>query len=351
MHIEILTLKNCGQNIMYNSTVKKLHIELTNRCNAGCPACVRTGVFAGGLDDHMINAGFHDLSLDDIKRIHSGLPDLNAVHLCGNLGDPAVCPEFKEIVQYFTSNDIFVSVSTNGAPRTPQYWVEMVHPKLYIQWHIDGDEDTNHIYRVGTNYHKIIANAKAFNEAGGRSKWVFIPFEHNEHVIEKCREEAKKNGFVSFDVKKSYRINTPQGVNERGKKSGVVLNHPKNPDLNNPFIYDKSVVREVECRVVHKEEMYVACDGDVYPCCWWGIHYWYYKYDAKVRDYTVERFNYLVDFDLNIHTTDIQSIIDGYETKREILELIWEEKRFHICNRNCGSKKWLDRMIKGKLVE
>ena len=44
---------------MIINNIDRLHIELTNKCNAGCPLCPRTGTFAGGVSDHMFNAGMH----------------------------------------------------------------------------------------------------------------------------------------------------------------------------------------------------------------------------------------------------------------------------------------------------
>ena len=52
---------------------------------------------------------------------------------------------------------------------------------------IDGLEDTNHLYRVNTNFNKIMENAKAFINAGGIARWDFIAFAHNEHQIEEAK--------------------------------------------------------------------------------------------------------------------------------------------------------------------
>ena len=164
---------------MYSTDIENLHIELTNRCNAGCPSCARTGNFPGFLSETIFNSGLHDLSLDDIKSICKQLPKVKKVDLCGNYGDPAVAPEFKEIVHYLSSKNIRSIISTNGAPRKPEYWEELALKNVRIDFHIDGDENTNHLYRIGTNYHKIIDNAKAFIKAGGYARWAFIPFEHN----------------------------------------------------------------------------------------------------------------------------------------------------------------------------
>ena len=53
--------------------------------------------------------------------------------------------------------------------------------KVKVTFGIDGLQDTNHLYRISTNFDKIIKNAKAFIDAGGFAKWHMLVFEHNEH--------------------------------------------------------------------------------------------------------------------------------------------------------------------------
>jgi MoaA/NifB/PqqE/SkfB family radical SAM enzyme len=324
--------------IMYNSPITQMHIELTNRCNAACPSCPRTGESRGHMADHISNSGWHDLSLDDIKNICSNIPTLKWVNLCGNFGDPAVAPEFKEIVKYFNKKEIDVWISTNGAPRTPKYWAELAHPKTTIQWHIDGDEDTNHIYRVGTNFQKIMNNAKAYIDAGGKANWTFIPFAHNEHVIDKCKKMSEDMGFYTFKIKKSYR------VGNNSKSQPIEL--PKNKKYLNAVV-NKKKEKVISCKVQNENEIFLACDGDVFPCCWTGADFWFKKYKSKERkNYSQLNSNYLINFDNNFRTNNIKNIIDSYIERRNTWELIWDCKEYYICNRNCGTNKWSDRYLK-----
>ena len=68
---------------MYYNPIEKIHIELTNRCNAACPSCPRTGKYKGNLAKHMVTAGWYDISLEDIKKMCSNpvLSKLRKVHL------------------------------------------------------------------------------------------------------------------------------------------------------------------------------------------------------------------------------------------------------------------------------
>ena len=67
---------------------------------------------------------------------------------------------------------------------------------------IDGLEDTHSYYRQGTNWKKIINNAKSFISSGGRAVWQFIPFAHNEHQIKSCIRLSQQLGFKEFKTAK-----------------------------------------------------------------------------------------------------------------------------------------------------
>ena len=317
---------------MYTNLIERMHIELTNRCNAACPSCARTGPHKGNLAKHMVGSGWHDISLADIKKLCSNpvLKNLRRVHLCGNFGDPAVAPDFFKVVKYFADDGVKVSVSTNGHPHKPEDWAAIAHKNVHIAWHIDGDEDTNHIYRIGTNFNRIIENAKSFISAGGKAEWVLIPFAHNEHVIEKCETLANDLGFRKFRVKRSYRT-----ANNGKKPNDIQL--PTNTDLINPIATDRQD-KEIICKGQKDDEIYLASDGDVFPCCWWGTYFWERKYSSLINE-----FEYLIDFDHNIHKTDIDEILLNYKEKEDIYQLVWEDRAFHVCNRQCGSNKWDNR--------
>jgi MoaA/NifB/PqqE/SkfB family radical SAM enzyme len=301
---------------MYNGPIKKMHLEITNRCNAACPACPRTGDFKGKLAGHMAMSGWHDLTLSDIKEIHKEVPTLKEVNLCGNFGDPAAAPDFFKIVNYFADNNIRVIISTNGGPRTPKAWASIARPGVKAQFHIDGDEDTNHIYRVGTKWNKIMANAQAYLDAGGSANWTLIPFKHNEHTIDKCEELANKMGFSQFKVKKTYRVGNNDSTSQP-------IELPTNKKYINEYVH-KNINRDINCKARNEDEIYISADGDVAPCCWTGSNLWQEKYKnpKSPKSPSVEN-NYFVDFDNNFRTNKLSNIIDSYIDKTDQYEVAW----------------------------
>lgn len=321
---------------MYNGPIKKMHLEITNRCNAACPACPRTGDFKGKLAGHMAMSGWHDLTLSDIKEIHKEVPTLKEVNLCGNFGDPAAAPDFFKIVNYFADNNIRVIISTNGGPRTPKAWASIARPGVKAQFHIDGDEDTNHIYRVGTKWNKIMANAQAYLDAGGSANWTLIPFKHNEHTIDKCEELANTMGFSQFKVKKTYRVGNNDSTSQP-------IELPTNKKYINEYVH-KNINRDINCKARNEDEIYISADGDVAPCCWTGSNLWQEKYKnlKSPKSPSVEN-NYFVDFDNNFRTNKLSNIIESYIGKTDQYEVAWECKAFAVCNKSCGTSKWLDR--------
>ena len=54
---------------------------------------------------------------------------------------------------------------------------------------VDGLADTHSIYRVRTNWDKIIENIKAFTNNAGRARVIMTVFEHNKHS--KIKEVAR----------------------------------------------------------------------------------------------------------------------------------------------------------------
>ena len=100
---------------------------------------------------------------------------------CGNYGDPTAHPETLDILRYFRDNGTKnVSISSNGASRSPEWWAELAsiingpggsrdNIKNYyggrVTFSIDGLADTNHLYRIGAKWDRIVENVTAFINA------------------------------------------------------------------------------------------------------------------------------------------------------------------------------------------
>ena len=276
--------------------IRIVHLELTHRCNAACPMCARN-IHGGALNPDM---PLSELSLDDIKTIL--LPDfiagLKRIYACGNYGDPIVARECIEVFRYLREHgpELNLCLHTNGSARRPDWWRElagiMKQGPHYLRFGIDGLEDTNHLYRRGTDWKTVMRSAETFIEAGGHAEWDFLVFKHNEHQVETARKLSQDMGFKEFFVRKTGRflsageLETSERFDVLDKKGKFeyCLEQPANPEYVNPAFGNLEQVKqrygeyqtyldqvEVNCKVAGgKGKMYLSAQGYALPCCWLG---------------------------------------------------------------------------------
>jgi MoaA/NifB/PqqE/SkfB family radical SAM enzyme len=284
--------------------IKSVHVELTTRCNARCPMCPRN---YRGLD---YNSGYPitELSLQQFKHIFSpeflqqlkspAMPNdgfqhvyhgANGISFNGNLGDFGLARDALEIVHYLVEHQVNVHINTNGSMRSPDWWAQLAGPGVTIGFAIDGLEDTHHLYRQDTDWKKIIQNARAFIAAGGQAVWRFVPFDHNQHQEEQCKQLAKEYGFIKFENIYDGR-NTGPAFTRVGEFSHQIGKDPGAapgavPDIkplleNHITWYDAKTVNEtrdrpklnIDCLHKRNREIYITADGSVYPCCFLGFY-------------------------------------------------------------------------------
>lgn len=295
-------------------SIRSVHLELTDRCNAACPMCPR--FVKGEVAPHIQNIQF---SLDDIRNIFpvEFIKQLNRVNFCGNYGDPIVAKDLLNIIAYLRhiNDDIRIEVNTNGSARKEVWWKILAgimgsDEKMGGVWFgLDGLSDTNHLYRRNTNWEVIMRNVKAFIEAGGIAHWNFIAFRHNEHQIDEARALAEEMGFKHFNIKITSRFDTGSTYPVIVKGKHVYdLEIPTEKDYLRPEVVSRTEPREpisrpssamlgaakivaeyrrtgevpinqpiqivpkpnIECIAQRENSIYVSATGHVYPCCWIG---------------------------------------------------------------------------------
>jgi MoaA/NifB/PqqE/SkfB family radical SAM enzyme len=190
-------------------TIDEYQIELTTYCNAACPQCPRN-INGGKLNPY--------LKLEHLPReiINAAFPAelcnrLRQIFFCGSYGDPIMHPDFLDILWDFRQRapKLWLYMHTNGGAHDIEFWQEIAYILNgygQVDFNIDGLEDTNHLYRRNTDFNKIIKNAKAFIDAGGRAVWNFIVFEHNQHQIKQAEQLSKELGFEKFLYRSTGRF-------------------------------------------------------------------------------------------------------------------------------------------------
>lgn len=309
------------------SDIRHLHVELTTNCNARCPMCMRN--YRG----YEYNSGYPacELTLTKFKQIVSAellaqlikpeprqggfqpvLHCWRGVSFNGNLGDFAAATDALEIVQYIVDHRVPVRINTNGSLRNPKWWSKLALPNVTVGFALDGLADTHSLYRQDTDWHKIIANAQAFIEAGGRALWRFIPFDHNRHQEKQCRDMAETLGFAEFENIYDGRDNGPV-FDRHGKFSHHIgLDQGPSQPILEPLLqnhitwYNAKTYRhpkdtpELDIKCLHKtnREIYIAADGSVYPCCFLGFYPATMKHPGNEELRTLVRENNALEFPL-----------------------------------------------------
>jgi MoaA/NifB/PqqE/SkfB family radical SAM enzyme len=186
------------------SEIRKLSLDHTSKCNLACPQCARTNNNLLPIDE---------LTLDDYRAIILPIVDtLEGILYCGNFGDAVASNTLLPALTWLYNESEFkgsVNIFTNGSLRDTSWWTELgelIGKRGSVSFSIDGLADTNHIYRVNSNFKKIIDNATAYINAGGIANWDYLVFKHNEEQIEEAKSFAKSLGFKNFKIKQTNRF-------------------------------------------------------------------------------------------------------------------------------------------------
>ena len=263
----------------------------------------------------------------------SFVKQLNRLFMCGNLGDPIIAKDTVPIYDYLrtTNPDIQLQMHTNGSARDKQFWEDLAKLKVTVVFGIDGLEDTHSRYRIGTDFHKIIENAKTFIAAGGDARWDMLVFEHNKHQTQECEELAHKLGFKHFQKKNSSRF--------KDGKFHVIDDEGKTIDILYPTERSKSFVEKVKdaqsdikpiitCKAKTYSEIYVAANGNVSPCCWLDLDW--------VVPSSYARIDYMEQIKVfpNLHKNSLEDMFTS--TYFKDIENTWDNSCLTVCKRQCG---------------
>jgi sulfatase maturation enzyme AslB (radical SAM superfamily) len=313
--------------------------------------------------------------LEDVQQYFpdSFLKRLNRVDFCGNFGDPCIARDFYKICEFLTLNyNITIKVSTNGSMRNPVWWRKLgalfAGTDSWLEFHVDGLRDTNHLYRIGANWDKIMANAQAFISGGARADWYYILFKHNQHQVGEAQETAREMGFDNFVVVETGRfpndgtfrymhpdgdwrdleqatISARDGI-EDTKTDTIAEKHetlpsqetnPKAPtekiqvQKNNPGLL--TPVNGISCKSAIKNRFFLDSQGNIAPCCW-----------VSNRDVQnpgdMLRSIALAGKDLdrfNIRNRPIEEILQD-ELFTQVFAELWESDSLVTCRKKCGRK-------------
>tara|TARA_B100001287_G_scaffold245232_1_gene222364 strand:- start:885 stop:1967 length:1083 start_codon:yes stop_codon:yes gene_type:complete len=288
--------------------IEAVHLEITQKCQAACPMCDRN--MNGGEDNpHITNA---ELSFEDCQTIFPPefIKQLKTMYMCGNLGDPIVARDSLEVFDYFRqhNSNMWLSMNTNAGAKSTDWWRELA--RVYgrmgaVIFSVDGLRDTNHLYRQNVNWDNVERNMRAFIDAGGRARWDFIIFGHNEHQVEEAEQLAHDWGVERFQKKKSARFfdassqrkQVHQARNRKGEQTQAIAEPAKKENINLALLKTKEIEKtygsmrqyydscDIKCKVAEEKNIFITAEGLLMPCCWAAgrMYKWWHK------DYRVEQ--------------------------------------------------------------
>jgi MoaA/NifB/PqqE/SkfB family radical SAM enzyme len=314
-----------------------IDIETINNCNAKCPLCLRTANMKtnDSLDWAEIIKQIPDYVWQNVKEIN----------LNGTTGDNLMHPGIYEIVQWLTTHSPGkVSIHTNGSIRDTSWWSKfgklLSSTNHRIVFALDGLEDTHYLYRIDTNWNKIIENAKAFIAAGGRAEWQFILFDHNKHQVDRCRELANEFGFSKFFTiyqdrfDDTHEIKTKHGIIKRYDPKKLTSEVMVRETSNN---FKKQRGNKIECRSQKINWVSIYADGTVWPCCW--LMGWHVVKDRGIHHSVVN--HHLtkilkIDFsEINLYNKNLEDIINSELWQKRFTESFDGTPNL-ICKQQCS---------------
>lgn len=259
---------------MYKPAVEAINLELTTRCNARCPMCSRT-------DNPLIEDNPSEITLSKFKKYFPPdfISNLRLITFSGSFGDSSLARDCNEIHKYITdiNPNITLVFHTNGGARNSSFWKELgqyyTAPNRYLVFHIDGLQDTNHIYRVDVVFDKVIENAKAAINIGAHVVWAMIVFAHNEHQLLSAQQLSQQLGFVEFSPILSARFKNEQPVVWMDKRKGTTTTYNESDE---PLLRARTYqvpTKTPTCKSMMFKEINVDSRGIVMPCCHFGTKY------------------------------------------------------------------------------
>jgi len=320
-----------------------LQVELSTMCNALCLNCHRTyGKDCDQVNPLIPNKVTVESNVFDNLLSSDTMSDIKEIEFCGTIDDPLMHPRFLDIVDtiYKYKPNISITLHTNGSLRTEPFFKDLaISLKRFehhqINWSIDGaSQETNSMYRQKTEFDKILRNAKAFIDAGGKSVWQFLIFPWNEHEVEDAKRISEEYNFRRFDARddrsgqetwwingKEWSKNKKQDdileIHNKEKFENEVKDKLKKHEIkkiqkefeevikeNKPVVKKKNIDElPISCMAVKRKQWFISWDSRIWPCCFLSNGFFMQRNREHMQKRLYE--NYGEDFnDLTQHSVD-----------------------------------------------
>lgn len=177
---------------------RSLNIDLTNKCTLECITCERGyRIFEYGK----VPGG--NITVEDFKKYFE-LIDHFA--FCGQVSDPSMHPQLKEIVKLVIENNKSCSIHNTASQRPEKWYREMFEECSHemVEWYfgIDGLPKDSHKYRTrqdGEKLYRMMELATKYMDPANII-WKYIVFNYNQTDLLRCKQMARDLGIIFYTV-------------------------------------------------------------------------------------------------------------------------------------------------------
>ncbi len=372
---------------MWHPKELKLFIDITTKCNVGCPMCHRTNPDGCGTADWLPDI---DWSIEQFKQAYplNVCEATREFNICGTWGDPIVNKDLLEIVRYIrTSNsDAKIIINTNGSLRNEEFWWELGKvggKNLSVIFAVEGlDQKMHERYRQKSFLKKVLNNMDVLSNTPATIITQTIAFKHNEKHLKEIEQLCRDHGSIHHYIIETNRfLKGPvfNFVNAKGEPDTLeqpFIDFKKYEDTENEKEsvrvieidkadrkkHDKTKLktsirlsnRKSENLSVPRDELDITCvwaqrnrivinpDGQVLPCCYLCNSHYSNKeggpnYDVKFAEN--ELMKKYKDKEFNVFNNNLLDIIAQPWFKKELKDSFTSGKPLKQCVTYCSKNK------------
>ena len=366
--------------MLWSNNNLMLGIDLTTRCNAGCPQCHRTDLNGLKADKRLPNIVW---SLEQFKKAFS-VEDCNQIStfdICGIYGDPMMVPDIAKIVKYIAESNptAKIQINTNGSLRSEDVWWDLCmagRQNLIFFISVEGTTQKMHeIYRQHTFLHKILNNMDLISQTDSKIHTQCLVWRHNEDHLQEIEDLCRKHGSTSHRISvttrnrnfKNGRIeftnprSNGQNYLERSThKPGetvdgyVQVERRRHVKADEAIEHDIAEAKRTQIDIETRNQGDISCEwgnknaltmdynGQVHPCCYFQNPYHNlglstnekgfeerFHNDAVIQSYKTH------EKELNLFHNSMKNIINHIWYK-ETLPRSWKKTPNEQCIASCG---------------
>ncbi len=197
--------------------LNQIYFYLTEGCNLRCRHCWIAPKYQSGDNSYPVLD--LDLFMSIIEQAkHLGL---TGVKLTG--GEPLLHPQIKEILEYIRTEDLRLTVETNGVLCTPELASKMAECKnTFVSVSLDGVDAGTHEWVRGVTgcFEEAMEGIRSLVEVGFRPQIIMSLMRHNKDQMEQIVRLAESVGAGSV----KFNVVQPTARGEKLHESGEALN-------------------------------------------------------------------------------------------------------------------------------